>query len=160
MPFHTRIMNGVEIRAYSPSDCAEIVQLFYDTVHAVCVGDYSPEQLQAWAPGLPDVDAWNESFLVHDTLVAEVEGQIVGFADMDAAGYLDRLYVHKDWQRQGVATALCEALERRCPASRFTTHASLTARPFFEGRGYRVVREQEVERYGLLLTNFVMERTR
>ena len=39
-------------------------------------------------------------------------------------------------------------------------HASITARPFFEQRGYRVVRQQQVERGGVLLTNFVMEKVR
>jgi GNAT superfamily N-acetyltransferase len=29
----------------------------------------------------------------------------VGFADMDADGYLDRLYVHRDYQGRGVAAA-------------------------------------------------------
>lgn len=39
------------------------------------------------------------------------------------------------------------------------THASVTAMPFFELRGYAVLKEQQVERKGLLLTNFVMEKT-
>ena len=39
------------------------------------------------------------------------------------------------------------------------THASITARPFFERRGWHVVKEQQVERRGVLLTNFVMERS-
>ena len=81
-------------------------------------------------------------------------GVIVGIADLGPDGYLDRLYVHRDWQGRGVASALCDAL----PAAR-TTHASITARPFFERRGWRVVREQQVERRGVLLTNFVMERS-
>ena len=99
-----------------------------------------------------ELAAWNASFLEHTTLVA-VEGEtIVGFADLAADGYLDRLYVHRDWQRRGVASALCDAL----PGAR-VTHASLIARPFFERRGWRVVREQQVERHGVLLTNFVME---
>lgn len=42
----------------------------------------------------------------------------------------------------------------------YTTHASITARPFFEKRGYRVVRAQQVERQGLYLTNYVMEKRR
>ena len=40
------------------------------------------------------------------------------------------------------------------------THASITARPFFEKRGYRVVKEQQVERNGVFLTNFVMVKRR
>ena len=96
----------------------------------------------------------DSSFQAHTTLVAEWEGVIVGFADLADDGYLDRLYVHKDYQGQGIATALCDAL----PRARLT-HASLTARPFFEKRGWRVERAQQVERHGVKLTNFVMTRS-
>ena len=85
-----------------------MARLFYDTVHAVNAADYSPEQLSAWATGEVDLAAWNASFLAHRTIVAETAGVILGFGDMDAAGYLDRLYVHKDYQRQGIATAICD----------------------------------------------------
>ena len=140
------------LRKYTPSDCAALAALFYETIHSVNARDYPQEQLDAWADGHVELAAWNASFLEHTTLVA-VEGEtIVGFADLAADGYLDRLYVHRDWQRRGVASALCDAL----PGAR-VTHASLTARPFFERRGWRVVREQQVERHGVLLTNFVME---
>lgn len=37
-----------------------------------------------------------------------------------------------------------------------TTHASITANPFFEKRGYQVAKEQQVERQGIFLTNYVM----
>ena len=71
---------------------------------------------------------------------------------------MDRLYVHRDLQRRGVATAICDALEKHPTASEFTTHASITAKPFFEKRGYVVVKEQQVERWGVWLTNFVMKK--
>ena len=87
--------------------------------------------------------------------MAEEGDAIVGFADLGPDGYLVRLYVHRDWQGRGVASALCDAL----PAAR-TTHASITARPFFEKRGYQVLRAQQVERRGILLTNYIMEKTR
>lgn len=101
-----------------------------------------------------ELAAWDASFRAHDTRVAVEGGVIVGFADLGPDGYLDRLYVHRDWQGRGVASALCDAL----PAARIT-HASITARPFFERRGWHVVKEQQVERRGVLLTNFVMERS-
>lgn len=91
----------MEIREYRPEDCREMAALFYDTVHGVNAADYTKEQLDAWADGKVDTAAWNRSFLEHDTFVAEEKGVIVGFADMDAAGYLDRLYVHKDYQKKG-----------------------------------------------------------
>ena len=148
----------MELRKYRPQDCAEITRLFYDTVHTVNAADYTEEQLDAWADGQGDRAAWDKSVLAHRTLVAEDAGRIVGFADMDASGYLDRLYVHRDFQRRGAAAALCGALEAACPVRPIVTHASRTARGFFEKRGYRVLRAQQVERRGQTLENFVMEK--
>lgn len=145
------------LRPYRTQDCPLLAELFYQTVHTVNARDYTTPQLDAWADGQFDLVAWDRSLSEHHTLVAERDGQIVGFADMADDGYLDRLYVHKDHQGQGIATSLCNALEQAVPGP-YTTHASLTARPFFEHRGYRVVREQQVERKGILLTNFVMQK--
>lgn len=148
----------IQIRSYVPEDCPLLEKLFYDTVHTVNAGDYTEEQLFAWASGEVDREQWNRSFLAHTTCVAETEGMIVGFGDIDGTGYLDRLYVHKDYQREGIGTALCDVLEQAVSAGRIRTHASLTARPFFQKRGYRVVKEQQVFRRGTILTNFVMQK--
>ena len=119
----------MQIRKYRPSDCRELAELFYDTVHTVNAGDYTKEQLDAWATGHVDLEAWDRSFREHHTLVALEDGAVIGFGDIDGSGYLDRLYVHRRHQGKGVATALC-------------------------------VREQQVERQGVALTNFVMEKRR
>ena len=157
----------MEIRPYKTEDIQEIAELFYQTVHTVNAADYTNEQLDAWTDGNIDLAAWDRSFQAHMTLVAVVtpseaedkkvvQEQIAGFADMDSTGYLDRLYVHRDFQRCGIASELCDRLEEAVDAEQFTTHASITAKPFFEKRGYRVIREQQVERKGILLTNYVM----
>lgn len=151
--------SGISLRAYRSGDCKKMAQLFYDTVHTVNARDYSPEQLDAWATGQADLEDWDASFQSHITLVAEVDGRLAGFGDMTEEGYLDRLYVHREYQSLGIATAICDALEGKVQGS-ITTHASITARPFFAHRGYRVLREQQVERRGILLTNFVMEKRR
>ena len=144
------------IRKYQPSDCPRLAELFYQTVHEVNKKDYTKEQLNAWASGKVDLDAWNRSFLEHYTLIAVEEGEILGFGDIDKTGYLDHLYVHKDHQREGIASGLCDKLEAHVPGN-IRTHASITAKPFFQKRGYKVTKEQQVERQGILLTNFVME---
>lgn len=181
----------MELRRYRSSDCKGMAELFYDTVHSVNRRDYTPEQLDAWADGNVDLMDWDRSFQEHFTVVAEIHGCLAGFGDMDRDGYLDRLYVSRDHQGQGVAAAICRCLEQwiaeqRCgggihteaaemaPAADVaekltdqavpetgetclvTTHASITARPFFEKRGYRVIKEQQVERRGQRLTNYVM----
>ncbi|MEG1427186.1 MAG: GNAT family N-acetyltransferase [Oscillospiraceae bacterium] len=145
------------IREYLVEDGREMAELFYETVHTVNAKDYTERQLAVWATGDVDLEKWNASFLAHYSLVAVEEGKIVGFGDMDEQGYLDRLYVHKDNQGKGVASAICRRLEERVQG-KFTTHASITALPFFLKRGYRILREQQVERQGVRLTNFVMEK--
>lgn len=150
--------NNIKLRPYTPEDCEAISRLFYETVHTVNAKDYSRQQLDVWATGSVDLAAWNESFLAHTTFVAVDRETITGFGDIDSSGYLDRLYVHKDYQGIGIATALCEKLEASVESAAVTTHASITARPFFEDRGYVVKREQQVERQGILLTNYVMEK--
>lgn len=146
------------LRPYRPADCPRLAQLFYETVHTVNARDYTPRQLSAWAPGTVDLECWNASFLAHFTLVAEDGGRITGFGDIDPSGYLDRLYVHKDFQGVGIASALCDALERHFSVRTVTTHASLTARPFFAHRGYQTLRRRTVERGGVFLDNFLMEK--
>ena len=127
------------LRLYRPEDLEELVQLFYETVHTVNLGDYSQREVDAWVPSPESVDreAWGQSLAAHYTLVAERDGS-VGFGDMDDTGYLDRLYVHKDFQGRGAATVITHALEgyaRGLGVSRVTVHASRTARPFFQRAG-------------------------
>lgn len=147
----------MEIRRYQSTDCEEIAALFYHTVHTINAADYTKEQLEVWATGAADLEKWGRSFCEHNTLVAIEENRIVGFGDMDDSGYLDRLYVHAEYQGRGIASAICEQLERK-NLKKIITHASITAKTFFEKRGYRVVKEQQVERQGIKLTNFVMEK--
>lgn len=144
------------IREYISSDCEQLAELFFQTVHTVNAKDYIKEQLNVWATGNVDLSVWNNSFLEHYTLVALENNVIVGFGDIDNTGYLDRLFVHKDYQSQGIATALCDRLE--AGFDRVTTHASITAKQFFMNRGYRLIKEQQVVRNGISLANYVMEK--
>ena len=145
------------LRKYATADCGELVRLFYETVHTINVADYTKEQLDAWAPENVDLEEWDRSFREHDCVIAAEDGTITGFGDMDRNGYFDRLYVHKDYQKRGVATAICDRLERTAQG-KIITHASITAKSFFEKRGYRVMRKQQVFRRGIVLVNFVMEK--
>lgn len=148
----------MEIRRYNRTDLAEIIKLFHDTVHNVNIKDYTQEQADAWAPETIDTEKWHMTLSEHHTFVAVKDSIIIGFGDIDDSGYLDRLYVHSDYQRQGVATLLCNTLESAVETGIIIrTHASITAKPFFEKRGYRVVKHQLVERNGVFLKNCTME---
>lgn len=147
------------IRKYKKSDCKYLTELFYDTVHSINAKDYTKEQLDVWATKSINLEEWDQSLSAHFTVVAVDGDVIVGFGDITQNGYLDRLYVHKAYQNRGVATAICDELEKRFNVSSISTHASITAKPFFEKRGYQVVKKQEIERQGILLKNYVMEKS-
>ena len=143
------------IRKYQPSDCKTLAELFYNTIHTINAKDYTKEQLDVWATRHIDLEKWNQSFQSHYTVIAVDNGIIVGFGDIDKTGYLDHLYVHAEYQRKGIATNICNHLEQAVQEN-VVTHASITAKPFFEKRGYNVIKEQQVERQGIFLTNYVM----
>ncbi len=144
------------------SDIKEVISLFYETVHAINARDYSSAQLDAWASKddqLHKEQLWTESLRNNISYVAHINGTMVGFVDMSHSGYLDRLYVHKDFQRQGVASSLVNMVEfeaNKLALTRLSTDASITAKPFFLNRGYQIMQTQNVERNGVTLVNFKM----
>ena len=149
----------MELRKYQPSDCKEVAELFYNTVHLINAKDYTQEQLDVWATGQADLEKWNQLLLEHYSIVAVDHEIITGFGDIDKDGYLDHLFVHAAYQGKGIATAICNQLEQAVEG-KITTHASITAKAFFEKRGYKAIKRQEVERQGIFLTNFVMVKDR
>lgn len=144
------------IRKYEKSDLKAVAQLFYDTVHTVNAGDYTAEELNAWTESSDSLRTRRNDLLIQRTLIAENDGVITGIGSIDKSGCLDLLFTHKDYQGQGIATALCEELEKGFTCVK--TYASVTAKPFFEKRGYVAVKAQDVQRSGVKLKNFEMQK--
>ena len=148
-------------RDYRRGDADPICRLFFETVRAVNLGDYSPEQVRAWAPAVSGPDAWHGRMSGRHTLVADEDGEVVGFAELEEDGHLDMLYCRKDAVGRGVGSGLLAAVEERARGlgvGRISTEASITARPFFERHGFAVLRRNTVLREGIGLTNFSMEK--
>lgn len=151
----------MSIRRYESKDCNDIINLFYNTVHTINSKDYTKDELDAWAPKDLDLSLWDKSFLNNYTIVFILDNTIVGFGDINEDGYLDRLYVHKDYQRRGIAKEIVNNLEcyvEELGVNTITTEASITAKPFFEKMGYKIIKEQQVERRGQYLTNYIMQK--
>lgn len=156
---------SIFIRRLKDSDVAQIEVLLHETVHAINAQDYSQEQLDAWAPTLSEaerherVQRLHVSLVRNDCCVADSDGIVVGFADISVDGYLDHMYVHKNYQRQGIASQLLGFVEdtvRKIGVSTVRTHASITAKSFFEHQGYVVVHPQTVTVRGVSMTNYKM----
>lgn len=149
---------NIEIRKYRSTDIEEILGLFYETVHTINAKDYTNDQLNVWATRNEDLAAWDISLQNHLTYITTEGNLVTGFGDIDETGYLNRLFVHKDFQGRGIATAICNRLEGEVGTKTIIVHASITAKPFFEKRGYKLVKQQEVGRDGVLLTNYIMQK--
>lgn len=150
-----------QIRSYQPGEEPLLRELFYNTVHHVNQRDYTPEQREAWAPVKYDENAWVMRMLESEPFVALDNDTIVGFADVQTDGYIDFFFCHHAYQGKGVGKALMKHLlktGRRYGLKRFYANVSITAKPFFQHYGFEVVRQQQKEVRGVVLTNFLMEK--
>ncbi|MFJ5625607.1 GNAT family N-acetyltransferase [Peribacillus loiseleuriae] len=152
------------IMKFKETDTKEIVTLFYETVHSINLKDYSQEQLDVWAAKEEKeskINSWKVSLGQNISYVAKINDKVVGFSGLTYDGYLDRLFVHKDFQGQGIASALVNMLEneeKKLNLLEIDTDSSITAKSFFKHKGYNIVRSQTVERKGVKLTNFKMRK--
>ena len=149
----------MEIRDYRITDADEIADLFHDCVHAIESPVHTPAQLEAWAPTPPDYSTWRKRLAAKKPYLACREGKIIGFIELEDDGHIDCFYTHQDYQRQGVGRALYDHLIEQADARGIVdlhVEASLFARPFFEREGFRLEKENRIERAGEILTNFSM----
>ena len=149
------------LRAYIENDIEAVVICFGRSVRETGARYYGPDQIAAWAPDSPDMDAWADRLRAGGVFVADVEGHIAGFVRVEDNGLVDLLYVDPDYARRGVGRELLEAacswaLARG--AGKLESDVSIAARPLFEALGFRVEREQFVERGGVGFRSFRMAR--
>ena len=165
-----KIIRKLILRPYIPNDTKAIIALFKETVHSVGARYYTPEQVAVWAPIkeqtpeeiAAELTRWQAKLESYITYVVECEDKLVGFIDMSKEGYLDHMYVHKDYQASGASVLLINAIEksaRELGLNKITTHASKAAVLVAKRRGFVVLTEQTVVLNGVELTNYVMEKT-
>ena len=156
------MVTNLGIRRLAAQDILEMRKLFRATVLTVNSKDYTKEEVEDWASCGDSVEHWKELLAKNDYVGAlDGKGNIIGFSSMNTDGYLHSMFVHKDWQGKGVATLLLSEVEkmaRRYEVHKINVEVSITARPFFEKRGYKVVKEQKARANRLWLTNYVMEK--
>ncbi len=148
------------IRAALQSDAVELKKLFQNTVLAINRRDYSQAEVEDWASCGDDLSNIEDMIKTHYFIVAvNQQSEIVGFSSITPQGYLHSMFVHKNFQGEGIATMLLNEIEQYAITNgiiRITSEVSLTARPFFEKRGYIVEEEQKRKANKLSLTNFWM----
>ncbi|ELE7133116.1 GNAT family N-acetyltransferase [Vibrio harveyi] len=151
----------ITIREYVESDAQELWDIHFYTIRNVNLHDYSQEQVEAWAPERLDLSVWKKRMSGLSPFVAEVDGVIVGYTDLQPSGLIDHFFCHHEYQGQGVGKALMSHVFSKAEQRgirRLYSEVSITARPFYEYFGFKVVQAQEMEVRGQKLRNFVMEK--
>ncbi|MGV1758054.1 GNAT family N-acetyltransferase [Rhizobium sp. A22-96] len=148
------------IKAYVPDDARATIDIFLRAIRETASKDYSPEQIAAWAK-VDDAEVWAQYRASRPTWLAMNGPMPVGFTDLKPDGCLDMMFVDPDHQGKGIASLLLATVEKAARdqgLQRIFTEASLTARPFFERKGFVVLAAQQVQKLGQTLANFRMEK--
>lgn len=152
------------LRPYrSPDDASATLATCRRAIGVSAAEVYTPEQVAAWlGPDDVDLAAWDARRRAAWAVVAEVDGALVGFADLLPEGLVDMLFVHPVAGGRGVARALLTAVEAEARARGLTglrTYASRRARPVFERLGWGVtVDRQDNTVRGVVVPNVEMRR--
>ncbi len=151
----------IKIRLFEKQDAEQIAQLFHQTVREVNINDYSINHVKAWAPDDINFRDWVSVCSEKFTYVADDNGTIAGFGELESDGHIDCFYCHKDYQRIGVGSKIYHAIEAKAyelNIHRLYAEASITAKPFFLRMGFSIVKKQQVERRGEIFINYAMEK--
>jgi putative acetyltransferase len=121
------------------NDLIEMQQLFIDTILTICKYDYSSEELEVWASSVEKTERWHDVINNQFVILAEIDTKIVGYATLKNGNYIDFFYVHKDFQRKGIADKLLSKIEteaKKLNLQVLSSDISITAKPFFEKKGF------------------------
>lgn len=154
-------MEKITYRNGKQDDLPGMKALFAETIYSVCSKDYENRQIEAWASGVENKERWERLTATQFVLVAQEGKNIVGFITLAENSHIDMLYIHKNYQHQGIAKNLYAAIEIeaiRKNQREITADVSKTALSFFEKAGFKVMAEQKVVRNGTELTNFRMKK--
>lgn len=150
------------IRKYIVEDAQDLANIYYNTIHKINIRDYNQQQVDVWAPKTSkEITGWLKKFERTNPFVAVVNNTVIGFAEFESNGYIDCFYCHHEWIGCGVGAALMQAIYESAAQQgikRIFTEVSITAKPFFDKCGFTTVTQQTVERKGVFLTNYKMEK--
>lgn len=150
-----------KIRPAVIADVNKMQRLFYNTISTIGIQRYTESQIKAWTKNAHDMGYWMEKFDKNNFYVAVLNGEIVGFISLDKTGYIDYIYIHHNYQGQGIANALflkIESIAKESGTRVLTSDVSYIAKPFFEKKGFVVLKKNEIEVDGEILINFSVKK--
>lgn len=149
----------LKIRKATVEDADSIRELFHDTIISVNEKDYDEKQIAIWASGSENKTAWQRKIAEQHFLVAEIDSVTVGFSSITDDGYIDFMFTHKDHQHQGIASKMLSGLEEIANEKKLEkvwAEVSITARPFFSGKGFIITEKFVKEVSGVKFDDCIM----
>ena len=126
---------SIHIRRYEQGEEAALFNVYCTAIHIIASRDYTTEQVQAWAPLDFDAALWRDRIRGINPFVAEVSGELVGYADVQPNGYIDHFFVSGAHPRKGIGSLLMRRILKEAQVlgiATLTSNVSRTAQPFFE----------------------------
>ncbi len=148
-----------EIRKAKLADLNEVRNLFEHTIIHTCKQDYTDQQLRVWKSASQQIDKWKTALKEEYFIVTEHSNKIVGFSSLKNGNYLNLMYVHKDFIRLGIANMMFAHLKEKSRSlghDKLTADVSTTARPFFEKKGFKVMKENHNLIDEIMIINYDM----
>jgi putative acetyltransferase len=150
------------VRNFQIGDEAALHQVFISAIHGIAIKDYTLEQVEAWAPRNLDPVLWADRMRGIAPFVAELDGKIIAYADIQCSGYIDHFFVSVPFARQKVGSKLMRRIHEEAIIKgirELTSDVSRTAQPFFKHWGFEVVEERRPVMRGLVIPNALMKKT-
>lgn len=145
----------ITLRIATLRDLPAMTNLFRETVWHINSKSYTPDQVRVWAAAADHMERWVQKLQQQFVILAMREDLLVGFGSL-RQDYVDLLYVHKDWQGQGIAGLIYDVLEQRAMVygmQALATDASVFAVPFFARKGYIFVTTRHYILDGVEISN-------
>src|SRR6202047_4680676 len=100
------------LRPFLAADTPVLAAIFAAAIEELTGDDYGEAQQQARARVADGEGQFRHRLASELTLIATLQNSPVGFASLKGADHIDMLYVHPGAVGQGVASLLCDALEK------------------------------------------------
>ncbi|WP_395146516.1 GNAT family N-acetyltransferase [Moraxella atlantae] len=151
----------LKIRKYKKIYALDICKLFYYSINSIDPNIYTEKQKNAWCSTTPDKDKWHKRLKDNITWVALKDDKVVGFLELEDNGYINCLFVHPEFQANGIASKLYESMllwVQKKNLKVIETDASEVAMPIFKKWGFNITEKKFIKRGAEILTNYNMRK--
>lgn len=161
----------LKLISYQKCFAEDIAVLVHQAISRIDCDVYSAEEKSAWSFAPRSRYHWHkrltqsQTWLMIDVGSDSATTSCCGFINLETGyasrGYIDSLYVHPDYQGQGIAGLLYKALA--CWAKEqgyqmLSVDASVLSKPLFESVGFKLRHRSYQEKRGVVVMGYYMEK--